>query len=173
MPTILCNFLDTQNVPYITIVVSAAAAIRSGILTIPDLSLEMYIKNSPNQIAQAFGHLDPTRQGQRSTKPMPKPCISSSPKSDDSASAIPIDNELVIFVKDFSITRLHVDATGRFPVKSVRGYSFDLLFYVEGSNYIIFTLNYYEFVQLRVIKPPINEHFHSLSFISFPFALFV
>ena len=31
---------------------------------------------------------------------------------------------------------MHVDATGRFPVKSVRGYSYDLLFYVESSNYI-------------------------------------
>jgi hypothetical protein len=31
---------------------------------------------------------------------------------------------------------MHVDATGRFPVKSVRGYCYDLLFYVESANYI-------------------------------------
>jgi hypothetical protein len=41
----------------------------------------------------------------------------------------------VIYVKDSS-ARIHADATGRFPVKSVRGYEYVLLFYIEQSNYI-------------------------------------
>jgi hypothetical protein len=35
---------------------------------------------------------------------------------------------------------MHVDATGRSPVKSVQGYSYDLLFYVDSSNYIYIEL---------------------------------
>lgn len=43
----------------------------------------------------------------------------------------------LIYVKDFSsYTRMHVDAIGRFPIRSVRGYEYVLLFYIESSNYI-------------------------------------
>lgn len=34
------------------------------------------------------------------------------------------------------VARVHVDATGRFLVKSADGYSYDLLFYIESANYI-------------------------------------
>jgi hypothetical protein len=38
--------------------------------------------------------------------------------------------------KVVAVARVHVDATGRFPVKSANGYSYDLLFYIESANYI-------------------------------------
>ncbi len=113
-------------------------ALRSNILKIPGLPLEMYVKNLPNQISQAQGHLDRTRKGQRSTKLKLKSQHTQLSYPDvDIPLSLPADQETVIFVKDFSsVPRMHVDATGRFPIKSVRGYSYDLLFYVEASNYI-------------------------------------
>jgi hypothetical protein len=57
-------------------------ALRSHILKIPDLPLEMYLKNLPNEVAQAFGHLDRTRKGQRSTREPPRrQLLSVSPNS--------------------------------------------------------------------------------------------
>jgi hypothetical protein len=114
------------------------SALRNRLFKLPDLSLERYLKNLPNQTAQAYGHLDRTRKGQRSTKAhvhrksVSTP-IDTLPVIPDSLAA---DDVPTIFVKDFSAARMHVDATGRFPVASVNGYSYDLIFYVEGFNYI-------------------------------------
>lgn len=54
-------------------------ALRSRILIISDLSLDMYLKNIPNHASQAFGHLDTIRQGLRSTKKPPRKRSSRSP----------------------------------------------------------------------------------------------
>jgi hypothetical protein len=106
------------------------SALRSGILKIPDLPTTMYTQNMPNQVAQAYGHLDRSRKGQRSTR---RP---SSVPSLPSSEVIKLEGDPCIYVKDFSLARMHADATGQFPVTSVRGYSYDLLFYVEEYNYI-------------------------------------
>lgn len=42
-------------------------ALKSKILVIPDLPVALFLKNMPNQVAQASGHLDRTRRGLRST----------------------------------------------------------------------------------------------------------
>jgi hypothetical protein len=113
-------------------------ALRSHILDIPDLPLDMYLKNLPNDVAQAFGHLDRTRKGQRSTRaPLHSPSSTVSPTSADTLDdTLVVHDQPLIYVKDFSLARMHVDATGQFPVKSVRGYAYDLLFYVEEYNNI-------------------------------------
>ncbi len=46
------------------------------------------------------------------------------------------DGEPHIYVKDFSLAIMHLDATKIFPVKSVCGYAYDLLFYIKEFNYI-------------------------------------
>ncbi len=104
------------------------AALKSKILEIPGLPLELYKKNMPNHVAQAFGHLDRTRRGLHSTRRKHKP--PSTLSANNTSLEIP-----VIYVKDFS-SRIQTDATGRFPFKSVNGYLYVLLFYVEDSNYI-------------------------------------
>jgi hypothetical protein len=43
-------------------------ALKSKIIIIPDLPLSFYVKNKPNESAQAFGHMDRLRQEVRSTK---------------------------------------------------------------------------------------------------------
>ncbi len=115
------------------------SALRNGFFKLPYLLLERYLlKDLPNRTAQAYRHLDHTRKGQRSTKRPDRRKSVSTPI--DTLLVIPdflaADDVPAIFVKDFSAARMHVDATGRFLVVSVNSYSYDLIFYVEGFNYI-------------------------------------
>jgi hypothetical protein len=64
------------------------AALRKGFLRIPGLSLDMYAKFYPNHAAQAFGHLDLTRQGQRSTRRKRYPLKSQVPIVNDSTDLV-------------------------------------------------------------------------------------
>ena len=73
------------------------AALQSKILVIPDLPLDIYVKNLPHQLPQAFGHLDRTRQGLRSTKKKTPSTAMTTLLPDTNAVIDP-----VIYVKDFS-----------------------------------------------------------------------
>jgi hypothetical protein len=76
-------------------------ALQTKILVIPDLPLSLYMKHVPNHLPQAFGHLDRSRKGLRSTKKIT--VRSRSPLSGTSAE--PIESHPVIYVKDFSSHR--------------------------------------------------------------------
>jgi hypothetical protein len=108
------------------------------------LTDEIIRKNPPNPTATAMGHLDLTRQGQKSTKAhiqwLPAPAL---PLSDDSqTTASGFDDDvynpeeiqdiymLLVPVKDIC----SADATGKFPFTSRRGHKYCLIF--DWQNYV-------------------------------------
>ncbi len=73
-------------------------------LDIPDLPLNMYVKNLPNDVAQAFGHLDRTRKRKRSTRdPLhpQSPTVSSTSADTLDDTLVVHDQLLLIYVKTF------------------------------------------------------------------------
>ena len=108
-------------------------AMRKGYLTtIPQLTASMVANNPAHSKASAQGHLDRTRQGQRSTR--------SKQRQPESITVDQTEDEVIDTTKDTHIvTRTmsytnHADATGRFPVQSKRGNQYMLV--SVYNNYI-------------------------------------
>ena len=110
---------------------------RGYLDTIPRLNARMVRRNEPHSPATAYGFLDQTRQGQRSTRPTsspPSPPVSPPPTPDEDE-LLDQDTLACLVIKLIpSADLLHVDATGRFPHTSRRGTSSILLFIWD--NYV-------------------------------------
>ena len=92
----------------------------------PRLTTRMIRKNQPNAVATHVGHLDRNRQGQRSTQ---RQELSSLPVDlNDELSPPPDEWASKAYIKLVTLDHTnHSDATGRFPVTSLRGNQYILV----------------------------------------------
>lgn len=117
------------------------AAERGYFGNLPRLTAKMIRANSPNTVATAKGHLDQTRQGQRSTKDkqnaQPAAAVPLEDNELDSPFAISnLDNEddmHNIYTKMMSASDVNSsDLSGRFPVTSRQGWAYILFSILNG-----------------------------------------
>jgi hypothetical protein len=116
------------------------AAVRAGFIQIPGLTAAMITRHPPNPTATAKGHLDQSRQNQRSTQ---RAALTPSPHDDDTTDAIKprpqVPTNLVrtrVVPMELLRHRNHTDLTGSFPVRSKRGSEYIMLMFSEDTNYI-------------------------------------
>ena len=113
-------------------------AINEGYLaTFPGLTASLVTKHLPPSLATAKGHMRNTRQHIRSTtKDLTQPTEMTAPvpTTMDSARA----NMVVLKSLDLPCPtgKVATDQTGRFPVRSSRGYQYIMVAYVHDSNSI-------------------------------------
>ena len=124
------------------------SAVTSGFVSLPGLTPALARKYAPNLIATAKEHLDRKRQGLNSTKPSTVPSNNHNISSGDSDSDWfnappqanpPVSHQLpasVFFQTIDTSDRCHVDLTAKFPVTSLRGNQYVMVFYHESDNYI-------------------------------------
>jgi hypothetical protein len=122
---------------------------RKGYLGNFPLSYNDLIRNKPNSVATAFGHLNQQRQNQRSTRPKLKPIAlpmddDNDDNDDDSTDVNQLDtaiNGANSDADDEQISHafihianeiIHSDATGRFPYQSKRGNNVIIVFCYKG-----------------------------------------
>ena len=115
-------------------------AVEKGFIRIPGLTASKIRRHPPNPLATAYGHLDATRKGLRSTK---KPATLLAPC--ESPSDDLLDDHQYIFAKEGRIFyhtqeilsgRAYADAAGAFPVRSNSGALYQIIYYHEDSNII-------------------------------------
>jgi hypothetical protein len=92
----------------------------------------------PNPTSIAAGHLDATRKGIKSTKPKTK---MEDIIPEPSAEEILLSKDKRLWYQVYDVTsattgRTHADATGAFPVKSLSGALYVIVYYHEDYNYI-------------------------------------
>ena len=105
-------------------------ALQKNWIVIPGINAAMVRRHQPHTVETSLGHLTSTRQGLRSTKPKVIPLV-----APDILSATPV--QPLIFINVYECTgRMHSDAAGRFPIKSVSGNIYMIIFYSEDSNFI-------------------------------------
>jgi hypothetical protein len=112
-------------------------ALNNGNLAeVPRITSKMVTANLPNAVPTAMGHLDQTRQGQRSTKQKPlSSTLPISPKrvtfdtTNEDDSAINYDsNEVHVKIVDLHDPEsIHADGTGRMPYISSKGNQYVLM----------------------------------------------
>ena len=103
-------------------------AVRCAYTRLPGLTVSALHRHPPNSVATAKGHLDRNRQGQRSTHP--------APVSDTFPRTCSLPTKHV-YTQHWEVNhRQYIDITGRFPVPSVNGAEYLLLFYAEDPNFI-------------------------------------
>jgi len=113
-------------------------AMTRGFIELPGLTIDMVRKNQPKSLATALGHLDRTRQGQRSTQ------IDTEETTDDQFPKTPTithtNRILTRILKNPTpaspTARQFTDLTGRFPVRSRAGNEYCLVMINEDTNYI-------------------------------------
>ena len=137
---------------------AAKAGYLNDFLSSIHVSVDNIVKNAPNTVETARGHLDLTRQGQRSTK-----------APNDVGPAVPIADEDSVSDDDYNNVYIHLmpvsevhssDLTGRFPVKSRTGCEYLLVSVNNGYVHV-------EPVASRVHKTSIVPAFKdSLTFFS-------
>lgn len=108
-------------------------AMKKKFMDLPGITRDMIMRHPPNSTATAKGHLDRTRQGQRSTKPQSE--------YDDTAFPITILTKshatTTVLTKVWAMTgQEYTDITGRLPVASYSGKQYIMIMYNEDSNYI-------------------------------------
>ena len=106
----------------------------------PGLTVQKIRKNPPNPIETAAGHLDATRQGQRSTK-LVVPDLKDTTQVGGHTRVAPELPSHTIWhriseVKAARTGRYHKDATAAFLVRSVSGALYQHIFYSEDWDYI-------------------------------------
>ena len=115
-------------------------AVEKGFIRIPGLTAAKIRRHPPNPLATAYGHLDATRKGFRSTKQPATPSASIKTTSDDL-----VDDHQPLSSKDGRIFyrteevlsgRAHADAAGAFQVRSNSGALYQIIYYHEDSNII-------------------------------------
>ena len=120
-------------------VITFEQAVSRGFLTLPELTAVKIRQNKPTPMATAQGHLHAQRQGLRSTQ---APTISpeKNESTDDYFPPLPLvpTSNIQFTIKparDYTY-RMHADTMGRFPVPSMHGANYLLLFFHEDCNYI-------------------------------------
>jgi len=119
------------------------AAIEKGFISLPALTAESVRRNRPTSLATAKGHLDQTRQGQRSTSTNMNNIFfdeettndmfpENSPKEPRTRLVL----TKVLEARQLPTSQHYVDATGRFPVRSQRGNEYCMIMLSEDANYI-------------------------------------
>ena len=115
-------------------------AVDKGFIQVPGLTAQKIRKNPPNPTETAAGHLDATRQGQRSTK-LVIPDANEIKTTNVSAQVAPELPSSTIWhriseVKATQTGRYHKDATAAFTVRGVSGALYQQIFYSEDWDYI-------------------------------------
>lgn len=115
-------------------------AIARGLIKIHGLNTRILEQNEPTSAAMHEGHLKRSRAGVRSTK-LASPSPPSPPPPEDHCSPLDsnTDPTLTLSVIDLAAApqhRIHLDATGRFPIPSTSGTQYYLVAYEEASNFI-------------------------------------
>ena len=101
-------------------------ALSAGYLgNLPKLTARMVRRHLPNSMATAKGHLDRQRQGVRSTKRKSKRAVVIENIEDPDADW---DSSLYTWVVDRTETENHSDLTGKFPVTSLHGNNYILMY---------------------------------------------
>ena len=110
-------------------------ALDKKYINIPGITGAMMRKFAPNPTATAFGHLDQTRQGMRSTKPQ-----SQLDEEDLSTQANDTTkegkNRKNVYITFQPTGRNFMDETGKFPQQSKSGALYVLIMYCYDTNYI-------------------------------------
>lgn len=112
------------------------------------LTYKEFQQNQPNSLATAYGHLNRNRQGQRSTKPTTPPIdilpiLVAAEDDDDDEESAPVmydDNESIHFktlVYGELHEIIHSDATGKFPIQSLSGNNYIVVFYYKNYLYAV------------------------------------
>jgi hypothetical protein len=112
-------------------------AVDKGWVKIPGLTATLLRKYAPNPIETSMGHLDGTRQGLRSTR-SPITVGDTSPDfDDDNIETLSPGDRPNIFIRVRQTTgRMHSDAAGRFPIPSLSGKMYMIIFFSEDGNFI-------------------------------------
>ena len=110
-------------------------AVEKGWIVIPGVTGALVRRHMPQSIATSLGHLDQTQQGLRSTQEI-EVAESLMATQSDIHSNVPTETPL-IFSRVYECTgRMHSDAAGRFPIQSVSGKLYMIIYYSEDGNYI-------------------------------------
>jgi len=118
------------------------AAIENGYIKFPYLSASPVRRHRSNSIATAKGHLDQTRQGQRSTESALHHIFNDEDEvASDIFPAKAQSKSKRVTTKSSEVKMLptdkhYTDQSGRFPAVSTRGYEYILHMYSEDGNYI-------------------------------------
>ena len=105
-------------------------AISKGWIKLPGITAALVRRHPPHSIDTSLGHLHATRQGIRSTKKNLQ--IETPPDTPPERTSKPM-----IFSSVYECTgRMHSDAAGRFPIKSINNKLYMIIFYSEDSNFI-------------------------------------
>ena len=121
-------------------------AVERGFIRIPGLTPAKIRRHPPNPLATAYGHLDATRKGFRSTKSRQPPAGNNSDSEDDfqtnklsdktNKSGCMFYRTEQISTGGSSSGRVHADAAGAFPVRAHSGALYQIIYYHEDSNII-------------------------------------
>ena len=109
-------------------------SVTKGFVRIPGLTAAAIRRHPPNTMATAKGHLNQTRQGQRSTKTR-EVCDPSDEEDFHPTPSKIISYKIICKLVGRTLTNFS-DLTGRFPVQAINGDSYMLVMYSEGANYI-------------------------------------
>ena len=116
-------------------------AVEKGFIRIPGLTATKIRRHPPNPLATAYGHLDATRKGLRSTKT--PPAISPAPENiplddvnDDCQFALEKEGRMFYRTEEILSGRAHADAAGAFPVRANSGALYQIIYYHEDTNII-------------------------------------
>ena len=123
------------------------SAVSSGFISLPGLTVAATRKYSPNLTATAKGHLDRKRQGLNSTKPTPilNAVQQSSVDTETEWFRAPVPEAIsdlpelptaITFKTIDTSDRCYADLTAEFPVASIRGNQYVMVFYHAAENYI-------------------------------------
>ncbi len=105
-------------------------AISKGWIKLPGITAALVRRHPPQSIDTSLGHLHATRQGIRSTK-------THVPSSTSTEEPPERTSKPLIFQSVYECTgRMHSDAAGRFPIKSINNKLYMIIFYSEDSNFI-------------------------------------
>ncbi len=115
-------------------------AINKGYLKgFPGLTTQQACRHITINNATVKGHIDQTRQGQRTTQPTQSPIAL--PPPDDTINLVAQEPNnamtILVYMLIHDITgQIFMDQTGRFPVTSNRGHAYLVILYVYNANFI-------------------------------------
>jgi hypothetical protein len=124
-------------------------AFKNGhLVTWPGLTEDAIHKHLKLTPATAMGHMDQRRQNIRSTSKTP---IEDVPKTDTNFGT----KTHLIYAVLVDQGQLHTDLTGKFPVRSSKGNSYGMVFYVYDCNYVKFVP-----MKSRSASEWVNPYYH-------------
>eukprot|EP01034_Spumella_vulgaris_P028005 gene28005-34797_t len=116
-----------------------SGALARGYLSFPGLTNEIFRKHAPTSVATAKGHLDQTRQGQRSTKAAFVEESEDDWHPQEIASPLSQQTRRTVLIKIVPVSNVsmqYLDLTARMPIPSKRGNQYTMIMYCEDVNYI-------------------------------------